>query len=71
MKKWIKAHSKILISILGIVFIANAVYGLIIATESWQFVINSITLFCWILYFFGLLEYLAKYMNGGTRIKQV
>ena len=47
MKKWIKTHSKILISILGIVFIANAIYGLTICTESWQFVMHIFSIVVW------------------------
>jgi hypothetical protein len=47
-KKWIKKHSKICICILGISFIAVAIYGFTIATEPWQLIIHTMVLLCWI-----------------------
>lgn len=64
MKKWIKAHWKILISILGIVFIARAIYGLTVSTENWQFVFHSITFSLWgtiLLWITGVIDRVAKW----------
>lgn len=49
MKKWIKAHSKILIILLETFFIAVAIYGLVIDTEDWKIIVHLFSLTLWIL----------------------
>lgn len=64
MKKWIKAHSKILILILGIGFIAFSIYGFTIATESWHFVLHAIGFSLWVtilLWITGVIDKMYKW----------
>lgn len=48
MKKWLKRNGKWIIVGLGILFIANGIYGIIIADAAWQVMLYVIAITIWV-----------------------
>lgn len=55
MKRWLKKHSKKLVIILGLLFIANSIWGLTMAIpqdKDWAIVIHMVALMVWVITIF-------------------
>ncbi len=48
MWQWLKKHGKWILIGLGILFVANAIVGIIIATEEWKVALHSVAISLWL-----------------------
>lgn len=55
MKKWIKKHIKQLITIIGVLFIINAVFGLLVTKDSAIFAFHCVGIALWLI-ILGLIQ---------------
>ena len=52
MKRWIKKHSKILVVVIGLVFLGNSIWGIVASPIEWKIAVHSIAIALWLLILF-------------------
>ena len=67
MKKWLKKHSKYLITSFAILFIANTSYGIYTATEGWVITLDAFCIAFWLLILLEISGITKRIFNWWSR----